>query len=170
MLSIDIALLVLRLVVGLLFVGHGSQKLFGWFGGGGLEGTASMTRKLNLSPATFWAFIIGLSELLGGLGLALGLLTPFAAALLIGVMLMAIGKVHWQNGLWNSKGGFEYPLLNLVVAGLIGLAGSGQYALDALLNIGYPMPLAFIIGLVVVILGLLAAEFSGEILPEAGME
>ncbi|MER3457834.1 MAG: DoxX family protein, partial [Chloroflexota bacterium] len=79
MLDRDIAILILR-VVGLLFIGHGAQKLFGWFGGQGLAGTAQWLGSLGLQPARFWAVVAGLAELLGGIGLALGLFTPIAAA------------------------------------------------------------------------------------------
>lgn len=162
----EFALLILRLVIGLLFMGHGLQKLFGWFGGGGLEGTTSFFESLNVYPAKAWALIASLSETLGGLCLFLGFLTPFAAAVIIGVMLMAILKVHWQNGLWVTNNGIEYTLINITIAAVLGLAGPGAYALDTMLNLIYPMPLTFIVALVVVVLGVIIGALSESIIGE----
>lgn len=161
MISTDILLLVLRVVVGLLFFGHGTQKLFGWWGGHGIEGTSTMLARLNVQPHKFWALIAGLGETLGGLGLALGFYTPIAGALIVSVMLMAIIKVHWKNGLWNSNGGMEYQLLNMAIASVVGLSSPGPYSLDSLLNVSYPMPWTFIIALAIGILGVLAGLGSG---------
>lgn len=107
MISMDIMLLVLRIVVGLIFFGHGTQKLFGWWGGHGLEGTGQWLASMEAVPGKFWATVVGLAETLGGLGLTFGLLTPIAGAALASVMLMAILRVHWENGLWNTNNGFE---------------------------------------------------------------
>lgn len=164
MLEVEYILLLLRVVLGLLFVGHGLQKLFGWFGGGGLEGTAGFFENLNVHPPYAWAVIAALGETLGGVGLVFGFLTPLAAAAIIGVMLMAIVKVHWQNGLWNTDGGFEYNLVNLTVAAAVGLAGPGAFALDTALNLDYPMPLTFVVALIAAILGVIGAWVSGEII------
>lgn len=161
MLDRDIAILILR-VVGLLFIGHGAQKLFGWFGGQGLAGTAQWLGSLGLQPARFWAIVAGLAELLGGIGLALGLFTPIAAAAIIAVMLMAIIRVHWANGLWVSKGGMEYPLVNILVSAFIGLTGAGRYALDTALNITYPMPQTFWVALAVGVVGVIIGLVSGQ--------
>ncbi len=166
MLHIAFALLILRIVIGLLFMGHGSQKLFGWFGGHGLEGTTGFFESLDVHPARMWAVIAGLSETLGGLGLVLGFLTPLAAAAIIGVMLMAIIKVHWQNGIWVTNNGMEYALVSLIVAAVLGLAGPGAYALDTALNLVYPMPLTFIVALVLVILGVVAGILSDSFMNE----
>jgi putative oxidoreductase len=106
---IAVGLLLLHLVLGLIFLGHGSQKLFGLFGGKGLAGTTQMMNSLGLCPARWWALVAALGEFLGGLLLALGLLTRIGAPLIIGVMLVAIGKVHWSKGFWNSQGGIEFP-------------------------------------------------------------
>lgn len=163
MLEKDFALLAIRLVVGLLFVGHGAQKLFGWFGGGGLEGTTKFMKKLDIQPPQFWALVTALAEFLGGLGLAFGILTPLAAAAIIGTMLMAIIKVHGKNGLWDKNDGIEYNLVLLIVAAAVGLAGPGAYALDNYLNIAYPMPLTFIVSIVLTILGTLLSLYSSDI-------
>src|SRR3954471_7383566 len=107
----SLGLLVLRVVIGLLFVGHGTQKLFGWFGGHGLEGTGGFMASLGYRPGRQHALLAGLSEAGGGALFALGLFTPLAVAILIGVMVNAIGSAHWDNGLWVTNGGYEYPLV-----------------------------------------------------------
>ena len=166
----DLAILLLRLVLGLLFIGHGTQKLFGWFGGGGLEATQKNFSYMNVYPVRLWTVIASLSEALGGLGLVVGLLTPLAAAAIIGVMLMATIKVHWKNGIWNTNKGYELNLMNIAVAAAIGLIGPGRYSLDALLGLTYP-PLTFLIALVIVILGVIAGIYSGQVFsqrPEQG--
>src|SRR5687767_13045552 len=98
----DIGLLVLRLVVGTLFVGHGTQKLFGWFGGYGLEGTGGWLRSLGYRGGKTAAAAAGLAEAVGGALLVLGFMTPFAAAAIIGVMINAIASVHLDKGVWNE--------------------------------------------------------------------
>jgi putative oxidoreductase len=165
MVGLDFALLIMRVVTGLLFIGHGTQKLFGWFGGGGLEGTAQFFRKVGVRPAKFWALLAGLSEALGGLGLALGLLTPLAAAAIIGVMLTAMIKVHWQQGIWNTEHGIELPLVYTIIALVVGLVGPGAYSLDASLNIRYPES-TFLIVLSLVVLGVIASLISGQIISQ----
>jgi len=126
----DLALLVLRLVVGLLFVGHGAQKLFGAFGGGGLQGTAGMFDNIGLQPGWLHARAAGTAEFLGGALIALGLFTPFAAAALIAVMTAAVITVHAPNGIWNSNQGYEFNLvLAAVVFALAGI-GAGAWSLD----------------------------------------
>ncbi len=161
MLGIDQAVLILRVLVGLLFFGHGTQKLFGWFGGRGLSGTAGFFSTLGLRPARFWAVVAGLAETLGGLGLALGFYTPVAAALIVGVMLMAILKVHIHNGIWVASQGVEYPLVNTAIALIIGWLGAGQYSLDSVLEIEYPMPLTYEVALAAVILGVIIGLLTG---------
>jgi putative oxidoreductase len=142
----NVGLLIIRLVVGLTLAGHGSQKLFGWFGGPGLDGTTKMMEKLNIEPPRLWAWANALAEFFGGLGLALGLLTPFAAVALVGAMLVAIFKVHWPN-FWNSKRGLEYPLVMGLVSFAVGLIGAGLYSLDYLLGLPLRAPLAYAIAL-----------------------
>lgn len=166
MISMDIMLLVLRIVVGLIFFGHGTQKLFGWWGGHGLEGTGQWLASMEAVPGKFWATVVGLAETLGGLGLTFGLLTPIAGAALVSVMLMAILRVHWENGLWNTNNGFEYPLVNMTIATVVGLAGPGVYSLDNALNIMLPMPATFIVALIIGVLGVAAALVSGTAMGE----
>lgn len=126
----DLALLVLRLVVGLLFVGHGAQKLFGVFGGGGLQSTADMFDSIGLRPGPTHARAGGTAEFVGGLLLALGLFTPFAAAALIAVMTAAVVVVHLPNGIWSSNKGYEYNLVMAAVAFALAGIGAGSWSLD----------------------------------------
>src|ERR1700748_3077520 len=104
----SLGLLVLRVVVGLLFFGHGAQKLFGWFGGHGLSGTGQFFETMGFPQGKRQAFLAGFFEAAGGLLIALGLITPFTAAALIAVMTVAVLKVHASKGVWVTNGGFEY--------------------------------------------------------------
>jgi putative oxidoreductase len=124
-------LAVLHIVVGLLFVGHGSQKLFGVFGGHGLEGTGAFMESLGLRPGRLQAFAAGSGELVGGALLALGLLVPLAAAVVIAVMTAATLTAHRGKGLWVTDDGFELPLTYAVVAFALAAVGAGQASLDA---------------------------------------
>ncbi|GHI00103.1 DoxX family protein [Neobacillus kokaensis] len=130
---INLGLLLIRLVIGVLFIGHGAQKLFGWFGGYGLKGTGGWFESIGMKPGVTMALFAGLAELIGGALFALGLLTPLAGIMIAGTMVMAIIKVHAPNGLWSTANGYEYNLTLLAVAIGIALIGPGQYALDSLL-------------------------------------
>ncbi|SFC36525.1 DoxX family protein [Bacillus sp. UNCCL81] len=130
---INIGLLIIRLVIGLLFVGHGAQKLFGWFGGHGLKGTGGWFESIGMKPGVTVALFAGLAELIGGILFTLGLLTPLAGIMIAVTMLMAIIKVHGPNGLWATANGYEYNLTLMSVAIGIALIGPGKYALDAFL-------------------------------------
>ena len=127
----DIGRLLLRMTVGLLLAGHGAQKLFGLFGGQGLTATGKGFDHLGYHPGTLFAGVAGASELLGGLGLAAGLFTPLAAAIVIGVMINAMA-VTAPHGLWETQGGLEYPLVIAVVAITVAAIGAGRLALDRL--------------------------------------
>jgi putative oxidoreductase len=131
----DFALTVLRVVVGALFIGHGSQKLFGILGGGGLDGTAQMFESMGLRPGRRQALMAGGAEFCGGALLALGLLTPLAAAMLISVMTAAVITVHAKNGLWNSERGFEYNLVLATVAFAVACIGAGSWSIDSALGL-----------------------------------
>jgi putative oxidoreductase len=146
--DVDLGLAILRVLVGLLFVGHGAQKLFGAFGGPGFAGTAGWFETLGLRPPRPWALIAGGGEFVGGILLALGLLGPVGGLLIAGAMLMAIAKVHGPNGLWVTNNGYEYPLVTLVVALVLAYFGPGRYALDTALGISLPTQLLFWGGLV----------------------
>ncbi|HUX41535.1 MAG TPA: DoxX family protein [Rectinemataceae bacterium] len=129
----SIGLLILRLVLGLVLAAHGSQKLFGMFGGFGIKGTGGWMESIGIKPGALFATFAGLGEFLGGLGVAVGLLTPIAAAGVIIVMLVAIASVHIKKGLWNTNGGYEYPLLVIAGALALALTGPGAISLDAVL-------------------------------------
>src|SRR3954469_4763502 len=130
----ELGLLVIRVVVGLLFVGHGTQKLFGWFGGHGLKGTAGFFDSLGMRPAKQHAFLAGLAEAGGGALLALGLLTPLGSAALIAVMTVAIITVHAKNGVWNTGQGYEYNLVLAAVAFAVASIGAGDWSRDSALG------------------------------------
>jgi putative oxidoreductase len=131
----NVGRLIARTVIGGLFVGHGTQKLMGWFGGPGLEGTSGMMESLELHPPRRNAIAAGVAETGGGALLFLGLGTPLASSALIGTMITAIRKVHWSNGPWVSAGGYEYNLV--LIAALLGLAEDrpGDVSLDRALGL-----------------------------------
>jgi putative oxidoreductase len=148
-----LGLLVLRLVIGLTVAAHGAQKLFGWWGGPGIKGwTGAMTR-MRIRPPAPWAWISALAELLGGLFLALGLLSPLGNFAIAAAMLVAVALVHWAKGFWNGKGGFEFNLSILAAVTTLALTGSGNYSLDALLGVHLPEPLTLVVGILVTIAG-----------------
>src|SRR6267143_5723683 len=105
----NLGLLIIRLAVGLTLAAHGTQKLFGWFGGG-LAGTAQMLEKVGLRPGRVSALLAGLAETCGGLLLAVGLITPIASAAIMADMMVAAAVVHLRNGFFVHKGGWEYNL------------------------------------------------------------
>ena len=131
----DLALLILRLVVGLLFVGHGAQKLFGVWGGHGLAGTAGFFEAIGLRPGRLHAPAAGVAEFAGGALIALGLLTPFAAAAIIAVMVAAALTVHITNGLWATENGIELNLVYAATAVALAGVGAGGWSLDNAFNL-----------------------------------
>jgi putative oxidoreductase len=131
----DAALLIVRLVFGLLMTVHGSQKLFGWFGGPGLGGTASFIESVGFRPARPFALANALAEFCGGVLLALGLFVPLAAAAIISVMIVAIVTVHWSNGLLTIDNGIELPMLYLTTSLALAIIGPGTYSFDAALEL-----------------------------------
>jgi putative oxidoreductase len=128
-------LLLARLVFGILMAAHGTQKLFGWFGGYGLAGTGGFFETLGFRPGRTFAAAASLTEITGGLLLALGFLGPVGPALIISVMIVAAVTVHWQNGLFASSNGIELPLLYAAGAVTLALTGPGRFSLDALLGL-----------------------------------
>ncbi|MNK82101.1 putative oxidoreductase MhqP [compost metagenome] len=128
-----LGLLIIRLIIGLLFIGHGAQKLFGMFGGYGPKGTGGWMESVGIKPGVAMAVISGLMELIGGTLFGLGLFTPVAAILIALTMVGAIVKVHGPNGLWATANGYEYPLVVLAVVIGVALTGAGAYSLDAVL-------------------------------------
>jgi putative oxidoreductase len=132
----NIALLGLHVFVGLLFASHGAQKLFGAFGGHGISGTAGFFEQIGLRPGKPNAIAAGSAEFFGGLLIALGLFTPFAAAALIGTMTAAIITVHVKNGFWNTNQGYEFNLTLIAVVFALAGVGAGEWSLDHALSLG----------------------------------
>ena len=139
--TLDLALLVIRVFVGITFVLHGAQKLFGWYGGGGLKGTKSMMQDLGVAHPGLLGWMATLSEAGGGLFVLIGLVTPLAAAVIISTMLVAISTVHWKNGFWNGKGGYEFNLSLIALAVTLILTGAGLVSVDHLLGAAVPLNL-----------------------------
>jgi putative oxidoreductase len=129
--------LIVRLLIGGLFVGHGTQKLFGWFGGYGLEGTGGFMEQLGFRPGRLHATLSGLAEAGGGLILAAGLFTPVAAAAIVSVMFVAIVSVHFAKGFFAQNGGYEYPLVLATIAVAIAFTGPGAVSLDGALGLSW---------------------------------
>jgi putative oxidoreductase len=159
--SVSVGLLILRVAVGLTIAGHGSQKLFGWFGGAGFTKMQAGLQAQGFKPAALWVAFAILGELGGGLSLTFGLLTSVGAAGVFGAMLVAT-RSHWKNGFWNTKRGIEYPLLLLLAAVALGFTGAGAYSLDALLGIAFHHTLVFLIlaaaALIVGVIGILMSH------------
>lgn len=130
----DTALLLIRLAVGATLAAHGTQKLFGWFQGHGITGTAGFLESLGFRPGNAYAWLLGGAELVGGLALAIGMLTPLAATVVSAVMVGAIVAVHRDKGFFSQAGGYEYPLALAVAAVATAFAGAGRYSLDHVLG------------------------------------
>lgn len=136
----DFGLLVLRLTLGGLFVGHGTQKLFGWFGGPGMKGTKGMMTGLGMTPPNVWGPMVAVGETSGGLFTALGFLSPLGPLNIVAAMWVAIRKVHWSKGIWNSGGGIEFPLMNIASAFALAMVGPGRFSLDHRFGARLPTP------------------------------
>jgi putative oxidoreductase len=159
---VNLGLLVLRVIVGMLFAGHGAQKLFGIFGGHGLRGTAGFFENIGLRPGHVHASAAGAMEFGGGLLLALGLVTPIASAALIAVMTGAVITVHFAKGIWVSDGGYEYNLVLSAVAFALAAAGPGAWSLDHALGLSTHGVLWGIGAVAVGLLGGVGAVVSGR--------
>ncbi|HJP66384.1 MAG TPA: DoxX family protein [Actinomycetota bacterium] len=131
----DLALLVIRVVVGGLLFAHGTQKLFGWFGGHGLDGSGGWLESLGFKPGRPMAMLAGGVEAVGGSLLLLGLLTPLAAAMIVGQMTVAALAVHRDKGLWNTNGGYELNVVYATAALAIAFIGPGAFSLDEVLDL-----------------------------------
>lgn len=134
----DLGLLILRLAMGGLLTGHGSQKLFGWFSGPGLKGTSGWLESMGLKPGTPWATAASTSEFGGGMLTALGFLHPLGPIGTMGAMIMATAKAHWGKPIWVTKGGAELPVTNMATALALTLLGPGRFSLDNLFGIRLP--------------------------------
>ena len=142
--------LILRLTFGGLLVGHGSQKLFGWYGGHGLEGTAGFMEKLGMRPGHQWAMLAGASEFFGGLLTALGLFHPVGPLMTVAPMSVATFKAHAGKPIWVTSGGAELPVTNLAIAGTLLVAGPGWFSFDRIFGTRAPF---WLLGLVLGALG-----------------
>ncbi len=171
--TMSLALLILRLMLGITVVLHATQKLFGWFDGMGLGGMMRWLEYDGLKPGWLWVSLAILGEMGGGVSVALGFLTPLGAAGILGAMFMAAFKTHWKNGFFATKGGYEYPLAMLFVSIAIGIAGPGAYALDTILNLAYPGVLLFgvlgIASILVDLVGILSHP-RAQLAPEKSSE
>jgi putative oxidoreductase len=132
----ELGLLLLRLLIGLTMAAHGSQKLFGAFGGGGVQGTGAFMEVLGFRPGRRHALLAGLTEAGSGLALALGLLTPLAAAAMVGLMAVAAIAAHGGKGFFITKGGWEYCFLLGGAAACLAFTGPGDWSVDHLVGFG----------------------------------
>src|SRR5215204_4662679 len=157
----EAAPMIVSLAQGSLMAGHGAQKLFGSFGGPGLEGTSGFMEMLGMRPGRPWAYLAGLSEFGGGVLTALGLLKPLGPLGVIASMSMATRKAHWDKPIWVTEGGAELPVLNIAISTALMIRESDGYSLDRLLGIRLP---AWVgpVGLVGIILTLLYSELETE--------
>jgi len=135
-----ILVLIARIILGLGMAAHGSQKLFGWFGGYGIKGTGGFFESVGFRPGTFFAASAGLGELVSGVLTLLGVGGPIGAAIIIMLMLVAIFAVHWGHGFFVNKNGSELPLLYISGALLLMFAGPGAYSIDSLLGLSAILP------------------------------
>jgi putative oxidoreductase len=129
----DYGILLLRAVVGSVFFAHGAQKLFGWWGGGGLRGTAGWLGSSGFRPPFLMAVMVAVSESSGVL-LVAGVATPFVALALAATMVVAVGTAHWKNGFWSGKGGYEFNLVLWAAAIAVAAIGPGRFSIDRLLG------------------------------------
>lgn len=155
--STSLALVVLRVAFGLIVAAHGAQKVFGWWGGSGFAGWTGALKSMRVRPALPWAVASAASELLGGIALALGFLTPLVAFGIIATQLVAIAMIHIPQGFWTSKGGYEFNLAIVAAVLAVAIAGPGAYSLDGLFGISFPEPATFIVLAILTIVGTGAA-------------
>jgi putative oxidoreductase len=131
----DLALALVRVVVGLVIAAHGAQKVLGVWGGPGLAGWTQGVTRMGMRAPVFWAWVSSFSELAGGIAFAFGFLLPVVAAALTIQMGVAIERAHWGKGFWNSKGGIEFPFTLGAVAAINGVTDPGAYSLDRTLGL-----------------------------------
>ncbi|MFG2056182.1 DoxX family protein [Micromonospora sp. NPDC048930] len=158
----DVGLLLLRVLIGVLLAAHGAQKLFGWFAGHGLRGTADFLESLGWRPGRVFAVLLGTAELAGGLALAFGAGTPVAVGVIIAVLANAARIVHRPHGLWNTDGGYEYPLVLMGSALAVAVTGPGRFSIDHLAG-WHPSPaLGAVLALGVGVIGWLAGDSARD--------
>jgi putative oxidoreductase len=152
---------IVRVVQGTLMAGHGAQKLFGSFGGPGLEGTSGFMEMLGMRPGRPWAYVAGLSEFGGGVLTALGLLKPLGPLGIIGSMAMATRKAHWDKPIWVTEGGAELPVLNMAISTALMVREPDAYSLDRVLGLRLP---AWVgpVGLVGILLTVIYSELGSN--------
>jgi putative oxidoreductase len=162
----DIGILLLRATLGLTLAAHGAQKLFGWFGGPGLAGTAQGMEMLGFHPGRRHALMAGLVEVSGGLMLALGFLTPLGVTLVCSVMLVAAFSVHVRQGFFITSGGYEYNLVLGMAALSVAFMGGGTVSVDALLGYSFSGVFWGTAALLVALVGA-AIQLAGRRVPAA---
>jgi putative oxidoreductase len=165
----DTAPTIVRLVQGSLMAGHGAQKLFGSFGGPGLEGTSGFMEMLGMRPGRPWAYMAGLSEFGGGVLTALGFLKPLGPLGVIGAMAMATRKAHWDKPIWVTEGGAELPVLNMAFSTALMIREPDAFSLDRVLGIRLPRWIGPV-GLVGILLTILYSELGVDGAPEQEQE
>src|SRR5207237_3591094 len=153
----DLALALVRVVVGLVIAAHGAQKVLGVWGGPGLAGWTQGVTRMGIRAPVFWAWVSSFAELAGGIAFAFGFLLPVVAAALTIQIGVAIARAHWGKGFWNTKGGIEFPFTLGAIAAINGVADPGAYSLDRAL--GLPIggsgvyALVLVVGVVVYLVG-----------------
>ncbi len=135
--AVSVAFFVVRLILGLGLMAHGTQKLFGWFGGHGIAGTGGFFEGIGFRPGRMFALMAALGETIGGLLTVLGLGGALGPVLIVIVMLVAIGSVHIDKGFFTQNGGWELPATNIAVAIAIAFGGNGLYSLDNVLGLNF---------------------------------
>jgi putative oxidoreductase len=159
----DTGLLVLHALIGLLVAGHGAQKLFGLFGGHGVAGTGGFMESLGLRPGKLHAIAAGTAELTGGILIALGLLVPLGAALIVAVMVAAALTAHRGKPIWVTEGGAELPLVYVAAVFALSAVGAGDISLDAALDLDVAGTEWALAALGVGLIGGIGAVLSGRL-------
>ncbi|MGC8461213.1 MAG: DoxX family protein [Candidatus Dormibacteria bacterium] len=147
-------LLLLRLIIGLGLAGHGAQKSFGWWGGSGWKGALAMAQNNGFRPAPVFAGLLVAGELLAGLGIAVGFLTPFACIGAVLTMAMAIRIAHWRWAFFAKGGGVENPLLYALSSLSLVFTGPGSWSLDHAIHLEYSTAVVVVVSAVLVVVTL----------------
>ena len=155
--AVSVAFLVVRLILGLGLMAHGTQKLFGWFGGHGIAGTGGFFEGIGFRPGRMFALMAALGETIGGLLTVLGLGGALGPVLIVIVMLVAIGSVHIDKGFFTQNGGWELPATNIAAAIAIAFGGNGLYSLDNVLGLNFltdPIQICYALAAAVIVAAL----------------